>query len=465
MADSRVGTLPAHTELAGLNTLTDVRAHVGCGDRLWQSVTDQLGDPGDNILLVAALPQHVLIQACGNAESTPGVGLTPFQATHVGLVWRICRKIVHMRAGQPEGDFTDLDPWTPSTPSTAVVTSSAPASTGHSVKERVLKMSSLVDQADDSELLPPEKSMVDGWINNYIVIMGAAPQEEEEPTESQLAGLHKRACTLGQAPYVDFAVWLPFGRRTQKSQKFRLYQPLGDGSFLMRELPGPQNLQQWLVCWRVFKCAALMLKISSLASLQLYEKTVARLVLQWPQAWGLIYTAEDKGRAEKLEKIRRSLMIDKSQGKALPSDWDEAMPWTTCFRMLATDEEYWSEQVRHPATSWLAAGGRGAPMAPAEAIAGQHLPGGVAAVEPELEDKSVRRKQSNRDKRQARAKRLRADREELSQWRSSSTRTSNAPKPEDHQQKGGGKGKGKSKDNTGAQICFSYATGVGLCGS
>ena len=159
-----MGTLASHAELAGLNTLTDVRAHVGCGDRLWQSVTDQLGDPGDNVLLVAALPQHVLIQACGNAETTPGVGLTPFQATHVGLVWRICRKIVHMRAGQPEGDFTDLDPWTPSTPSTSATTTSAPASTGHSVKERVLKMSSLVDQADDSELLPPEKSMVDGWV-------------------------------------------------------------------------------------------------------------------------------------------------------------------------------------------------------------------------------------------------------------------------------------------------------------
>ena len=205
MADSRVGSLPANTELAGLNTLTAVRAHVGCGDRLWQSVTDQLGDPGDNILLVAALPQHVLMQACGNAEPTPGVGLTPFQATHVGLVWRICRKIVHIRAGQPEGDFRDVDACTPSTSSTSVVTSSSPAPAGHSVMERVLKMSSLVDQADDSELLPPEKSMVDGWINNYIVIMGAAPQEEEEPTESQLAGLRKRACTLGQAPYVDFA--------------------------------------------------------------------------------------------------------------------------------------------------------------------------------------------------------------------------------------------------------------------
>ena len=59
---------------------------------------------------------------------------------------------------------------------------------------------------------------------------GRSPEEEEESTEAQVAGLHKRVAILKQAPYVDFGVWLWFGRRALKSQKFRVYMPLGDGT-------------------------------------------------------------------------------------------------------------------------------------------------------------------------------------------------------------------------------------------
>ena len=109
------------------------------------------------------------------------------------------------------------------------------------MKERVLKMATLVDQADESELLPPTPMQVDTWTQSYINIMGAPPQEEEEPTGAQLAALNKKL-EAGLCPYVDFSVWTPFERRTSRAQKFRVYQPLGDGSYLLRELPGPANL-------------------------------------------------------------------------------------------------------------------------------------------------------------------------------------------------------------------------------
>ena len=75
--------------------------------------------------------------------------------------------------------------------------------------------------------------------------------------------------------------------------------PLGNESFLTKEFPGPQNLQQWLASWRVFKVAAISLGIVSLAALQQREKLVERLILHGPQAWGLIVLADDKGRAER----------------------------------------------------------------------------------------------------------------------------------------------------------------------
>ena len=73
--------------------------------------------------------------------------------------------------------------------------------------------------------------------------MGAPPQEEEEPTDAQLAAPYHRVAVQKQPPYVDFSVWLPFGRRV----KFQTFMLVGDGSFVMKELPGPQNLQQWMV--------------------------------------------------------------------------------------------------------------------------------------------------------------------------------------------------------------------------
>ena len=102
-----------------------------------------------------------------------------------------------------------------------------------------------------------------------------------------------------------------------------------------------------------------MLNIATLAVLLMYEKTIEKLVIQWPRCCGLIAYAEDKARAERLDKIRRRFVQDKSMGKVMPSDWSEENPWNSCFRSLATDEEYWNEQVRHPAASWTASGGRG----------------------------------------------------------------------------------------------------------
>ena len=62
-----------------------------------------------------------------------------------------------------------------------------------------------------------------------------------------------------------------------KNQKYRTVFPLGDGSYLTKELPGPSTFQAWLGCWRVFKSAALMLNICTLASLTSYERFVERL--------------------------------------------------------------------------------------------------------------------------------------------------------------------------------------------
>ena len=127
---------------------------------------------------------------------------------------------------------------------------------------------------------------MNNWFQNYIAVMGAPPDETEEPTGAQLAALHKRTNLNDQAPYVDFAIWVPYGRRMSKVNKTRVYTPLGDGSYLYKDLPGPGSFQAWTSSWKVFKAACLMLNIANLAALEAYYRTIEKLVIQYPQCWG-----------------------------------------------------------------------------------------------------------------------------------------------------------------------------------
>ena len=138
-------------------------------------------------------------------------------------------------------------------------------------------MGSLIDQNDDSELLPPKAEKSNQWVQNYVAVMGAPPDEAEEPTSFQVAALEKRTVIQGQAPFVDFGIWLPFNRKTGKLQKVKSYTPLGDGSYLYQDIPGPASFKAWTGSWRVFKCACIMLGIVSLSALECYFRLIERL--------------------------------------------------------------------------------------------------------------------------------------------------------------------------------------------
>ena len=289
--------------LTHFTSVNAVLQDVGISDEAWNAWLASIGPLGNDLRLLASLPSVAVVSAVGQAVKGDGSGLNPVEATQVGLCWRTARRALAMQCGMEEKEFIDLDPWAPAVARTSPVSSSKPSSSG--VKEHVLKMASLVDQSDESELVPPSIEEVHQWTQNFVLIMGSMPDDLEEPTPNQLAALNKRVAKLSAAPYCDFAIWTPFERRAAKSHRFRVFTPLGDGKFLQRDLPGPGNFMAWAASWRVFRAAAIMLKICTLASLEAYFRHIERLVLQWPSCWGLIYTADDTARAEKLEKWRR----------------------------------------------------------------------------------------------------------------------------------------------------------------
>ena len=285
---SGMALLGPWSQLGTFSNVTDLLTHFNVDRNVWTAFSDQVGDTGDDIRLVAALPRTGLVAGCHNAALLGTTALSPIQATQIGLVWRLAQRVMAYHAGVAETDFQDTDPWAESSTSTSVRTTTATPS----VKEKVLKMAALIDQGDDSELLPPSTHEINRWTQNYVGLMGSFPDETEEPSANQLAALAKRVFQCDAAPYVDFGIWGPYERKLSRSNKCKVYIPLGDGSFLHKDLPGPPSYRAWLAAWRVFRTACLMLNVASLAALEAYGRHIERLVTQWPQCWGLVYAAE-----------------------------------------------------------------------------------------------------------------------------------------------------------------------------
>ena len=150
---------PSWTLCAGYASISELRAALGVPDDSWQCWLDQVGDPGEDIRLLAALPRVAIQSGCSFAQLA-GSPLSPVQATQVGLVWRLARRSMSAKSGVLESEFVDVDPWLESggnVPPGAGATSPASGS-GTQLKEKVLKMSTLIDQQDESELVPVPNS-------------------------------------------------------------------------------------------------------------------------------------------------------------------------------------------------------------------------------------------------------------------------------------------------------------------
>eukprot|EP00971_Amphidinium_carterae_P198384 3937331-Amphidinium_carterae.1 len=56
------------------------------------------------------------------------------------------------------------------------------------------------------------------------------------------------------------------------------------------------------------------------------------------------------------------------------------------------DEQFWSENVRHPAAAWVASGARSELLTPEESYGSKVLPGGKEALKVQVEGTTNQRK-------------------------------------------------------------------------
>ena len=172
---------------------------------------------------------------------------SPVELGQVGTLRRVARLLMGL-------DPTEGGPIV-AQQAVAVGAAAAVPAVGRAGGERKVKLNSVMDQADESEIKPMDPTELRRLVAEWRELEndGEDPLEEEEATGDQLAALDFRL-KEGSTPFVDFGVWRPFGARFGRMVKFMAYMQLGTGAFVTKEINGPGSFEEWKKSWRVKNC-------------------------------------------------------------------------------------------------------------------------------------------------------------------------------------------------------------------
>ena len=207
------------------------------------------------------------------------------------------------------------------------------------------RLSDVLDQMDDTPFEPLTESERLMYHKNYVDITGGEPGLECKASSDQIAAL-KAKMDAGNAPYADFAVFVPHGKRFAKIRKFDA-QVFVHNTLQQRVMRGPANFTSWLDSWMVFRTAMLSLKAASPQVLDDYSRGLRNLCQIHPEAWGLIYAADEIMRGEVWDDMRDELLNE--------SRWPEACPWNEVIKLStfgsgdAKRNHWWFLHVQAPA--------------------------------------------------------------------------------------------------------------------
>ena len=132
--------------------------------------------------------------------------------------------------------------------------------------------------------------------------------------EVQEGGRHR-------APFVDFAIWGPYGKTSQKQRAFTTQALTPKGEWTPKRLPGPATFGEWLRCWAVFRAAMLMCRAARPYELDAWVKGIALLMERHPNHWDLIRATEEMMRSDQWDLI----LEEEAEGK--PETLANSEPW------------------------------------------------------------------------------------------------------------------------------------------
>jgi len=204
-----------------------------------------------------------------------------------------------------------------------------------------VKLSSLVDSTAEAELITLEGSEIRRLFGEYKRAHGDYPHKDMEPSEEQLSAVAQLLKT-GQAPYVDFALFGPHGKRAlRKLTLVSFTYQVETGTWKRVELPGPPDFNTWWKAWLVLKTTLLLLQCVDSERLEHYGEFMRQLVEMYgPESWFLIYQADVRFRSEEMERIRRNVQIsheDLSPDVNARAGYSPDRPWDWVWAAALSD--------------------------------------------------------------------------------------------------------------------------------
>jgi hypothetical protein len=336
---------PTPGELAAFNTLADAMDWCGLPDALRVALKAGMGP--------LALMREVVLIPTAVWEATLALPLRvtppneaerdvlPMEIGQVGSLRRVCRLRCGLTAmeGVLAPPLAGLGPVVGVAPPHPVIAG------------RKVKISSVVDQGDDSEIIPMDPARLRALLAAFRHANdGEDPQEEEEITGDQLAGLDSKIQS-GVAPYADFGVWRPFGARLDRSLKFVALVLDARGQWVRKEISGPANFTAWLTRWKVLRIGLRVLEAVADARCSLYRDRIYRMNDEFGEKfWWLIAQADIRMRSEQMERIYRKCLLEDQalRDGGTPGGlvgFDRARPWDLVFKLAATDDAWWAKEV------------------------------------------------------------------------------------------------------------------------
>ena len=171
--------------------------------------------------------------------------------------------------------------------------------------KRKFKLSAVVDQGDDQEVVALQAGEVRGIMKKFKAVSDDLDAEEdEEATADQLQGI-KVKLDSDVVPYADFGIIRPFGGRLGRALKFRakFWDP-EKNEYVTRELPGPPCLSEWERSWKVYSFIMIALGAVSKARLERYQRKIAKLARKYSSlggedTWWNVVMTDQRMREEK----------------------------------------------------------------------------------------------------------------------------------------------------------------------
>ena len=243
-------------------------------------------DPDVDLEQLAHVPEATVTELIPRVQ-VEGQPVSPLQQGQLAFFWKTLKKAV-----LPESPPASAGPavWAPPPPEP---------------ETQKRKIAEVLDQVDDTQFPVLSLAKITELRIVYRMVTGGDPPDHARPTAEHLSALAHRLST-GAAPYVDFAVFGPYGKRQAKLMKFTAQVFIGN-ELVTRQLRGPANHTEWKAGWAVFRSATIMLQAASPAALDSYSRGVEELVLLFPSSWGVVSMADETLRAERWELLKETM--------------------------------------------------------------------------------------------------------------------------------------------------------------